>query len=191
MPGNRSRVHVDNKNAPILLQTIIYNQIVSLGYRPGQELVVLCVGTDRSTGDALGPLTGTFLKKTGSTLSAYVMGDIDKPVHASNLDDSIDFIRENYTNSFIIAVDAGLGKKNSVGYIDVKKGPLKPGTGVNKELTRIGDMHITGLVNVGGYMEYLVLQSTRLSLVLNMAEIIASAIEKSVSALTRDLSIID
>ncbi|MNN53765.1 hypothetical protein D3C81_1685430 [compost metagenome] len=37
-------------------------------------------------------------------------------------------------------------------------------------------MHITGIVNVGGFMEYLVLQNTRLSLVMNMADVIARGI---------------
>ncbi|MGB4008573.1 MAG: DUF1256 domain-containing protein, partial [Bacillota bacterium] len=36
--------------------------------------------------------------------------------------------------------------------------------------------HITGIVNVGGFMEYLVLQNTRLSLVIRMAEAIAGGI---------------
>ena len=58
----------------------------------------------------------------------------------------------------------------------VAEGPLKPGTGVNKDLPPIGDAHITGIVNVGGFMEYLVLQNTRLSLVIRMAEAIAGGI---------------
>ncbi|MNJ05080.1 hypothetical protein D3C73_1661750 [compost metagenome] len=37
-------------------------------------------------------------------------------------------------------------------------------------------MHITGIVNVGGFMEYFVLQNTRLSLVMDLAELIAKAI---------------
>jgi hypothetical protein len=34
-------------------------------------------------------------------------------------------------------------------------------------------MHITGVVNTGGFMDFLVLQSTRLSVVMKMADIIA------------------
>ncbi len=37
-------------------------------------------------------------------------------------------------------------------------------------------MHLTGLVNIGGYMEYFVLQSTRLSLVMKMSDIISYGI---------------
>ena len=53
---------------------------------------------------------------------------------------------------------------------------IKPGAGVKKNLPPVGDMHITGIVNLGGFMEYIVLQNTRLSLVMNMAETISSAV---------------
>ncbi|MGB4514418.1 MAG: DUF1256 domain-containing protein, partial [Bacillota bacterium] len=38
--------------------------------------------------------------------------------------------------------------------------------------------HVTGIVNVGGYMEYLVLQNTRLSVVAKMAEVISKALSQ-------------
>ena len=41
----------------------------------------------------------------------------------------------------------------------------KPGAGVNKDLPPVGDLYITGVVNVGGFMDYLVLQNTRLYLI--------------------------
>ena len=50
-----------------------------------QRVGVLCVGTDRSTGDALGPITGTLLAETGSDVMD-VWGTLDDPVHAVNLD---------------------------------------------------------------------------------------------------------
>ncbi len=176
------RVHIDDKNSSVLLHSVISNLMSKLKYNSNRNLVILCIGTDRSTGDSLGPLTGTLLMKTGM-LPAEVIGNIHNPVHASNLQEIIEEIKNKYRNPFIIAIDAGLGKQSSVGYIDVKKGPLKPGTGVNKQLPEIGDMHITGLVNVGGYMEYLVLQSTRLSIVLKMAETISSALNLSLNSM--------
>ncbi|NLM96715.1 MAG: spore protease YyaC [Halanaerobiaceae bacterium] len=183
----KRRIHIDNKNAPELLYPIISKDILSLGFNNHRELIILCIGTDRSTGDSLGPLTGTLLSKY-DTLPAIIIGNIHSPVHASNLEEIINAIENKYRDPFIIAVDAGLGKQNSVGYIDVKKGPLKPGTGVNKKLPEIGDMHITGLANVGGYIEYLILQSTRLSMVIKMGEIIASALNLSINHVMGSLS---
>lgn len=87
-------------------------------------------------------------------------------------------------NPFIIALDACLGQSESVGYISCKEGALKPGTGVNKELPEVGNMNVVGIVNVGGFMEYFVLQNTRLSLVMQMAEILAASIGEAVSNLS-------
>jgi putative sporulation protein YyaC len=98
---------------------------------------------------------------------------LNEPVHATNLKEHIEIIEKEYFNPFILAIDAGLGRSSSVGSISVNHGSLKPGSGVNKELPPIGDMYITGLVNISGYMEYFVLQSTRLNLVVKMAKIIS------------------
>ncbi|HHT06772.1 MAG TPA: spore protease YyaC [Hydrogenispora sp.] len=140
--------------------------------------VLLCIGTDRSTGDSLGPLVGTKVEDHLPP-QVTVYGTLDRPVHAVNLEATIKEIEENFTNPFIIAVDACLGRTESIGYINIKPGPLYPGTGVNKHLPAVGQMHIVGVVNVGGFMEYLVLQNTRLSLVMRMAEVISTGLINS------------
>lgn len=47
---------------------------------------------------------------------------------------------------------------------------------MNKELPEVGEIHLTGIVNVSGFMEFFVLQNTRLNLVMKMAKTIAEAI---------------
>ena len=111
-----------------------------------------------------------------------VYGTLDRPVHAVNLEATIKEIEENFANPFIIAVDACLGRTENIGFINIKPGPLRPGTGVNKHLPAVGQMHIIGVVNVGGFMEYLVLQNTRLSLVMRMAEVISTGLINSCHA---------
>lgn len=140
-----------------------------------QELVVVCVGTDRSTGDSLGPLVGSNLKKI-NTPQLQIYGTLAEPVHALNLNDTLALIAKQHKDPFIVAIDACLGQLSSVGYIQIGDGPVKPGAGVKKDLPPVGNIHITGIVNVGGFMEYFVLQNTRLSLVINMAEIIANSL---------------
>ncbi|MFO8060759.1 MAG: DUF1256 domain-containing protein, partial [Bacillota bacterium] len=44
---------------------------------------VVCIGTDRSTGDALGPLIGSILQTECDEVSTW--GSIDSPIHAANL----------------------------------------------------------------------------------------------------------
>mgnify|MGYP000423502120 CR=1 FL=1 len=48
-------------------------------------IMFLCIGTDRSTGDSLGPLVGHMLRSR-RLKGAAVIGTLDKPVHAMNLD---------------------------------------------------------------------------------------------------------
>src|SRR5690625_6089077 len=65
----------------------------------------------------------------------------------------------------------------SVGCLITRVGPLLPGAALNKTLPSIGDMHITGVVNIGGFMEHSVLQNTRLSVVVDMANKIADLLD--------------
>ncbi|WP_027093216.1 spore protease YyaC [Cohnella thermotolerans] len=136
------------------------------------RIAVVCLGTDRSTGDALGPLAGTALSKYRSPLFD-LYGTLEEPVHALNLDPTLERMRQSSRNPFVIGVDACLGKSASVGSIMLGEGPIHPGAGVNKKLTPVGDVHVSGVVNIGGFMDHLVLQSTRLHVVMSMADVIA------------------
>ncbi len=144
------------------------------------EVDVVCVGTDRSTGDALGPLIGSNLlarQKEGLIPERVkIHGTIHDPVHALNLQETCLQINERAGRSTVLAIDACLGRVKNIGYITVKRGPLEPGTGVNKKLPAVGDFHIIGVVNVAGFMEHVVLQNTRLSLVMRMSDVITEAL---------------
>ncbi len=155
---------------------------------PSRPIVIVCIGTDRSTGDSLGPLVGTMLTKRRLD-GITIYGTLNQPVHALNLSDTLNEINERFTHPFIIAIDACLGQHTSIGTIQVADGPMKPGAGVNKDLPPVGHMHITGIVNVGGFMEYLVLQNTRLSIVMRMAEVIADGLIRSLLARRLPLTI--
>ena len=140
----------------------------------GRELVFLCIGTDRATGDCLGPLVGSRLKSLSPSTAVY--GTLETPVHATNLQETLDEIFALYAQPFVIAVDACLGNANRIGYINVRRGSLKPGTALNKTLPAVGDFHVSAVVNVGGFFEHMVLQNTRLFIVSKMADIIAKGL---------------
>lgn len=167
-------------NEPTVLHRLSHKVEQYLGVLPrDRQIIVVCVGTDRSTGDSLGPLVGTALARENSTLFD-LYGTLEEPVHAMNLGDTLLKILRQARQPFVIAVDACLGQVSSVGCIQVGSGPVRPGAGVNKELPPVGDIHMTGIVNVGGFMEYFVLQNTRLNLVVKMSEIIAQSILKAI-----------
>jgi putative sporulation protein YyaC len=166
-----SRVHVDHPSAAAIFQANLELFLFKL-YDRTSPLILLCIGTDRSTGDCLGPLIGTKLQSlAGQDVAIY--GTLEEPVHAVNLEETLVAIHQSHPHPFIIAIDACLGRTESVGFISIKAGPLQPGTGVNKNLPAVGDLQIIGIVNVGGFMEYMVLQNTRLSLVMKMANMIS------------------
>lgn len=169
-------------NASFLLSNEI-SDLINQNYNTDREVVILCIGTDRSTGDCLGPLVGHKLTSYYTSKYAKIFGTLKEPVHAKNLEEKIDGIYKEMENPFIIAIDASLGRTENVGKINLYRGPLHPGAGVNKNLKSIGDIGITGIVNISGFMEYLVLQNTRLSLVMEMADIISLSIYSSLKTI--------
>lgn len=139
------------------------------------ELVFLCIGTDRLTGDCLGPYVGQQLTGCISE-KIHVYGTLTHPVHALNLHDTSLHITHCHPQALVIAIDASLGQKKHLGYVTIGNGALYPGAAVQKELPPVGDIHITGIVNTAGIMEQLTLQTTRLSTVIGLADKITEGI---------------
>ncbi|MCM3087571.1 spore protease YyaC [Bhargavaea ginsengi] len=131
----------------------------------------VCIGTDRSTGDAYGPLTGTALTDPGS-FRHPVLGTLDMPVHALNLQR----IAETEGDVFTVAIDACLGRAEHIGQIVIEDRPLFPGRAVGKTLPPIGDLSIKGVVNAAAPNSQEVLQNTRLHLPFMMSRVTARAI---------------
>lgn len=135
-----------------------------------REPLFLCIGIDRSAGDCFGPLTGTLLKQMRVP---NVMGTLDNPVHAKNLDETCSSLGHN---SFVVAIDASLGSATDLGCLAVKKSPLYPGKAMGKDLPPVGDLSVILNVNVGGIANYLFLQNASLNTVWHGANIVARSI---------------
>ncbi|WP_042220877.1 spore protease YyaC [Oceanobacillus manasiensis] len=164
--------HTDSNLYPTMSEKII-------SWLPAipKDYVLICIGTDRSTGDSLGPLVGTLFSETRPK-HMTVYGTLHEPVHATNLQEYMEQINKQHRDPFIIAIDACLGKNSSVGQIISGTGPIKPGAALNKPLPDVGDVHITGVVNISGFMEHSVLQNTRLSVVMDMAVKISGVLDQ-------------
>lgn len=154
-----------------------------------KTLIFLCIGSDRATGDCLGPIIGYKLGKI-QRKNTVIYGTLENPIHAKNLTDTIDKIYSNHTNPFIVAIDASLGKSSHVGYITLGKGKLRPGAGVNKDLPEVGDIFITGIVNLSGIFDNMLLQTTRLNIVMGLADYIALGINYSINKLEKEYHMI-
>lgn len=178
MTNSKAVIDSTEPKSPFLLRDILCEHI-----RPqaklGRDIVFLCVGTDRSTGDSLGPLVGEKLKFL-SREHIYVYGNLQYPVHAKNLTETMDKILYTHNNPYIVAIDACLGSLHNVGKVFVESKPLAPGAAMNKDLPKIGNLSITGVVNISGSLEFMILQNTRLYTVMLLAEVISRGVYHSI-----------
>lgn len=143
---------------------------------PARPVLVACIGTDRSTGDALGPLVGQRLLRLGFPAS-QVLGTLEEPLHALNLRERLLPALAAPARPVVIAIDAALGPSAGVGAVHVRGGGLRPGQGVGKDLPHVGEIAVTATVNVqAGALDVQILQSTRLFVVQELAEMIGVAI---------------
>ncbi|MFF2158709.1 spore protease YyaC [Paenibacillus chitinolyticus] len=132
--------------------------------------VFVCIGTDRSTGDALGPLVGSMLAEAGYS----VIGTLEHPCDASNL---VQRLAEIPAEVPVVGIDACLGQPSSVGLYQVSNRPIFPGKSLGKNLPLVGDYTVAAIVNADGPRQYAVLQTTSLNRVIGMAREIAAAVQ--------------
>lgn len=156
-----------------------YNQFnkISNNY---SDLIFLCIGTDRMTGDCFGPLVGNEIKKAiRDNINCAVYGDLENPLIYSRIEKSLKEINEIYVKPCIIAIDAALSKESNIGKIFVKKGGLKLGVAINKERREVGNISIKAIIGknykrVDKNME--LLQNTSLNFVMDLVDIVSGGI---------------
>ena len=168
--------YIENKStgADTRLGAILFDLLTSCE-KNFSELVILCIGSDRITGDSLGPLVGHSLSRF-SLPHARVYGTLDRPVHALNLNETVEMLQQQHPHGLILAIDASLGTRKHLGFLTISPGALEPGLGVRKKLMPVGDISITGIVNVSGTFDNFLLQTTRLATVVQLADSIVSGI---------------
>lgn len=133
------------------------------------DIVLVCIGTDKCVGDSLGPLVGTDLEKwikRTKKQNVYIYGTLNNCVTALNLKQVLSDINLRHKNAFIIAIDACV--HSNVGEIKIKKGAINPGSGVGKELDKVGDLSILGCVTNNSSI--LFANGIKLSLILEIKE---------------------
>lgn len=141
--GVLADVHFQEPNASEVLADVLWEAWQAERRGLQQYPVFIFIGANSSTGDALGPFVGWFLKRHGFPGLYY--GDLQRPVHATNMKERLAEIWSEVVrlgkNPYVIAVDAAVGR---AGRITVNRGPLKPGAGMGKTLPEVGNLHIMG-----------------------------------------------
>lgn len=147
-----------------------------------QEIVIVCIGTDRLIPDSLGPMVGTILSQKLDKIK--VIGTLEAPLHALNMRRRIK--AEMKKNAVTIAIDANKGDR--IGEIQIVNRPISPGKGFLKDLPLIGHISILGTTWEKGFEQNIYDHKIRLGEVYKMARIISTSIYLATNELSYDVN---
>ena len=106
-----------------------------------KNVVCVCIGSNQISGDCLGPIVGSYLKR----LSDFdVYGDMENPVNFKNAEYIMDLVCNKYSDDLKIIIDSALG--NNVGDIIIDCGELEIGKSLNRTKKVFGDLNIRAVV---------------------------------------------
>lgn len=146
------------------------------------DLVFICIGTDRMTGDSFGPLVGSKIEeklKKHNISNINVYGTLDKNVCYTNINETLEIIRSRHPNSYIIAIDSALGEKENIGKIIINKEEMHIGKGLNKNKIELGDISIKAIVAKNSKIpnhNFYILQNVSLNEVMKLSNIVANGV---------------
>lgn len=144
------------------------------------KLIFLCIGTDRIIGDSFGPLVGyklDYLFKNEDNVE--IIGNLESKICLHNIEKIMQDIKNTYEIPFVISIDAAFSNKINIGEIVVSRNSINVGSGLNKKSIYVGDMSIKGVVSKdlnNPRHNFISLQNTPLSLIMNMADSVAQGI---------------
>ena len=159
------KVFLDNYDAPERIRDEVNRLLFTAP-------VFLCIGSDRVTGDCLGPVTGELLSPY-----APVYGNLVLPVTALNLVEVERQIRADHPARQIVALDSAVGSPSDIGSIRVFSGGLRAGEAMGKNLPEVGDISITATVCARSSKA---LSSVRLGLIYRLARMLSVALRPCV-----------
>lgn len=171
-------------------------QLIEENLHPHTALVLLCIGTDKVTGDSLGPFVGHRLEQYVEVLMQQypssqkpwvkVYGTLQHPVHAVNLEETLLIIQKETMRAgyhpedcLVLVVDASLGYEKHLGYVTLSNQPLRPGEGVKKKLPHVGQISITGIIGESrssSSKSQMVLRRTKLYDLIQLSDFISDGI---------------
>ncbi|GGJ80245.1 putative sporulation protein YyaC [Anoxybacillus voinovskiensis] len=166
-------ISYDNPLAPLLIR----NHLFSFLPTTTEQIVLLCIGSNRINGDSLGPFVGTLL--TGLYPNHLtVIGTLKEPLDATNLGATIHQLTIS-PSTCVVAIDSVVGMQPYVHSIAIRSGPLKAGSALNKRFPAVGDVSIMGVM-LEEKKELHELPYTNLHVVYQMARAIATGISLTV-----------
>ena len=145
------------------------------------QIAFICVGTDRITGDAFGPIVGTKLIKLfekDNFFNINVYGSLDKNITYNSIEDYYNKIIDT-NDAVVIVIDSALSIKENIGRIFVTNNKTILGKGLNKNKIAIGDISIKTVVakeSTKIINNFKMLQNVSLNTVIRLADIVSEGI---------------
>ena len=130
-------INVNDTNAKNILAKHLFSKI--------NDVIVVCIGTEKVVADSLGPRVGSLLNEN-QVCPLYIYGLQGANIHAQNLSRAMAVIKLLHPNKQLLVIDAAVGDAKQVGKIQLTYGNIAPGAATNKQLDRVGDMSIVGIV---------------------------------------------
>ena len=145
-----------------------------------KEPIFLCVGSDKFVMDSLAPIVAEKLKNEYN-IPAIVYGGLGYNINRTNIQEAVNYISVMHENSSIVLIDATVG--SAVGTVSITSGAMV-GVGQCIPNRRIGELSILGVVE--RKIAQFNLNSTRLKLIVDMAEFIARGCFLAVTRIKRE-----
>ncbi|WP_077866764.1 spore protease YyaC [Clostridium saccharobutylicum] len=143
------------------------------------QIILVCIGSDRVIYDSLGPLVGTLLLDIG--IEVPIFGPLNSPIHSENIKIEIEEIKEKFPNHKLVVIDGAFGEESDVGFIVVKRGSIKPGLGVDKNISAVGDYSIVPIIGNYEISKYISKLPIRLRNIFEIAVVIREAFKYAYS----------
>jgi len=180
MELNQNRKEEEQKEQLIQeLGSYLYQEKRKRGYL---ELVFLCIGTDRMTGDCFGPLVGSKLKERLEQYNIFnisIYGTLKENVCYTNIKEIIKLIETRHPQACLVVIDAALATQEKIGNIFVNREKMVLGKGLNKSKIEVGDISIKAVVGKNYKLpnyNFSHLQNISLNVVITLADMVAEAI---------------
>lgn len=165
------------------------NQIHNFNiYQNFSEIVILCIGTDKLIGDAVGPMVGEKLQKESKIANSIntkkeiiVLGNMEQTLNYKNAQMKVKQIYKKCKMPFIITVDTALSKEKWSKKIYITKGKIQIGNSLGKSM--LFESHINIKCVVGEYQNTVeknmeILKKVNPELVIELSEIVAYGVNR-------------
>ncbi len=151
-----------------------------------KQIALLCIGTDKMTGDCFGPLVGTKLMQLLEDYNIYnvnIYGSLEKNINYTNILEVLKKVKDENKNSCIVVIDAALSSKENIGKIIITNKNVSLGEGLKKDKVEIGNIGVKAVVGKDCKMpkyNFKILQNISLNVVMTLADVVANGIFESI-----------